>query len=301
VSVPWWAALPPAESRISCGTEQHGTEQHGTGQHVIRWAGGQLTAVNHADAEAELVLAALGGGKSECVAMAEAWGAHADDLDVLALGPRSPADQLAVTWDLVHSLRSVISPQQAGPGPAQRPVRPAAGRLRPRSLPMRQASPEMRRAQARRAELMGLFALGRGFQLALSGTVAAAWAAGPAPGRDLAAARPALTGALAGRLAPAAASWLDIDPGTVCAELHDARGWGTVELAGTTLRAALPLRWLAAVWAAGCAVVDRHLVVDVLSVTWPQAQVRALRRPGAAPAVLSIRYDGEHWAMAGTG
>ncbi len=239
MSVPWWAALPPAESRISCGTEHH----------VMRWAGGQLTAADHADAEGELVLAALGGEKSECVAMAEAWGAHAEDLDVLALGPRSPADQLAVTWDLVHALRSAASPQRGGPG--SRPGRPAAGRLRPRSLPMRQVSPELQRAQARRAELMGLFALGRGFQLALSGTVAAAWAAGPAPGRDLAAARPALTGALAGRLAPAAASWLGIDPGAVCAELHEAPGWGTVELAGLTLRAALPVRWLAAVWAAG--------------------------------------------------
>lgn len=290
MSVPWWAALPPAESRISCGT----------GQHLMRWVDGQLTAADHPDAEGELVLAALGGDKSECVAMVEAWGAHAADLDVLALGPRSPADQLTVTWDLVRSLRSAISPQPGRPpSPAQRPPRPAAARLRPRSLPMRPASPEVRRAQARRAELMGLFALGRPFQLALSGTVAAAWSAGPGPGRDLSAARPALAGALTGRLAPAAASWLGIDPGAVSAELHEAPGWGTVELAGGTLRAALPVRWLAAVWAAGCPVVDGHLVLDVLAITWPRAQVRALARPGAAPAVLSIRYDGEHWSVAG--
>ena len=165
---------------------------------------------------------------------------------------------------------------------------------------MRQVSPDMRRAQARRAELMSLFALGRAFQLALSGTVAAAWSAGPAPGRDLAAARPALAGALTGRLAPAAASWLGIDPEAVCAELHEAPGWGTVELASGTLHAALPVRWLAAVWAAGCPVVHGHLVVDVLAATWPEAQVRALTRPGAPPAVLSIRYDGEHWSVAGT-
>jgi hypothetical protein len=291
MSAPWWVALPPAESRISCGA----------GLHLMRWADGQLTAADHPDAEGELVLAALGGDKSECVAMVEAWGAHAADLDVLALGPRSPADQLTVTWDLVRSLRSAISPPPGGPpGPAQRPGQPAAGRLRPRSLPMRPAGPEVRRAQARRAELMGLFALGRDFQLALSGTVAAAWSAGPAPGRDLAAARPALAGALTGRLAPAAAGWLGIDPEAVRAELHEGPGWGTAELAGGTLRAALPVRWLAAVWAAGCPVVDGHLVVDVLAATWPQAQVRALSRPGAPPVVLSIRYDGEHWSVAGT-
>jgi hypothetical protein len=291
VSVPWWAALRPAQSQISCGA----------GQHVLRWADGELTAADHPDAEGELVLAALGGDKSDCVTLVEAWGAHAEDLDVLALGPRSPADQLTVTWDLVHSLRSAISPQPGQP-PSQ-PARPAnrPGRLRPRSLPMRQVPPEVRQAQARRAELIGLFALGRDFQLALSGTVAAAWSAGPAPGRDLAAARPALAAALAGRLAPAAASWLGIDPEAVRAELHDGPGWGTVELARGTLRATLPVRWLAAVWAAGCPVVDGHLVVEVLAAAGPQAQVRALARPDAPPVVRSIRYDGEHWSVAGTG
>ncbi len=290
MSAPWWAALCPAESRISCGT----------GKHLIRWADGQLTAADHADAEGELVLAALGGDKSECVTLVEAWGAHTEDLDVLALGPRSPLDQLAVTWDLVRSLRSAISPQPGTrPGQAQRHGRLPTGRLRPRSMPMRQASPELRQAQARRAELIGLFALGRDFQLALSGTVAAAWSAGPAPGRDLAAARPALTGALAG-LAPAAADWLGIDPEAVRASLHEGPGWGTVELAGGTLRAALPVHWLAAVWAARFPVVGGHLVVNVLAAAWPRAQVRALARPGAAPTVLSIRYDGEHWSVAET-
>ena len=119
---------------------------------------------------------------------------------MLALGPRSPADQLTVTWDLVHSLRSAISPQ---PGqPASQPAQPSnrPGRLRPRSLPMRQVPPEVRQAQARRTELIGLFALGRDFQLALSGTVAAASsprpAPGPGPGRG-----PARAGRRAGRAA----------------------------------------------------------------------------------------------------
>lgn len=195
MSAPWWAALRPAESQLSCGTEKH----------LVRWADGQLTAADHPDTEGELVLAALGGDKADCVALVEAWGAHADDLDVLALGPRSPADQLAVTGDLVRSLRSAIPEPGGPPRLAQRHgPRPAA---RPRSLPMRQVSPELHRAQVRRAELIGLFALGRDFQLALSAAVAAAWSAGPAPGRDVAAARPALTGALAGSPRPRPAGW----------------------------------------------------------------------------------------------
>ena len=85
------------------------------------------------------------------------------------------------------------------------------------------------------------------------------------------------------------------------AELHDGPGWGTVELAGGTLWAMLPVRWLAAVWAAGCPVVNGHLVVEVLAAAGPQAQVRALTRPDVPPVVRSIRYDGEHWSVAGTG
>jgi len=98
VKPPWWAALPAVETRIRCGT----------GEHVLRWSQGRLHAADHRDAEGELVLAALGGDKAECVAMLEAWGAHADDLDVLALGPRSPADELAVTWELVDQLRAAF-------------------------------------------------------------------------------------------------------------------------------------------------------------------------------------------------
>jgi hypothetical protein len=305
VSAPWWAAIRPAETRISCGT----------GQHVLRWADGRLAAADHLDAEGELVLAALGGDKAECVAVVEAWGAHRDDLDVLALGPRSSADELAVTWDMVQDLRSVLSHRpgrmtgRTHSGWVGRPplARPAAQRIR--SMPMRQLSPEAERAQARRADLLSLFALGRDFQLALSGEVAAAWSAAgpppgrqatspPAPARDLAAARPALTAALTGRLAPAAAAWLGIEPGQVQASPHEGPGWGHAELDGPTLHATLPVSWLARVWAAGFPVVGGHLVVDVLDAAWPQARVRGLREPGGEPAVLSIHHDGEHWTVA---
>ena len=109
VRPPWWAALPPAETRIRCGP----------GEHVLRWADGRLQALDHDDIEGDLVLAALGGDKAGCVAMLEAWGTHADDLDVLALGPRSPADELAVTAELVDELRAAL-----GPAPRSVPMRP---------------------------------------------------------------------------------------------------------------------------------------------------------------------------------
>ena len=77
------------------------------------------------------MLAALGGDRAECVAMLEAWGAHAADLDVLALGPRSPGDELAVTWELVDELRALSGPAARSvpmrPGPAPGPSSRGAG------------------------------------------------------------------------------------------------------------------------------------------------------------------------------
>ena len=100
VTPPWWAAFP--RPRPGSGAAPGST--------CCAGPTGGCSATGHADAEGELVLAALGGDQAECVAMLEAWGAHADDLDVLALGPRSPADELAVTWELVDELRAVSGP-----------------------------------------------------------------------------------------------------------------------------------------------------------------------------------------------
>ena len=305
---PWWAALPAVETRIRCGT----------GQHVLRWSQGRLHAADHPDAEGELVLAALGGDKAECVAMLEAWGAHADDLDVLALGPRSPADELAVTWEFVDQLRAAFgrrpgsAPMRPGPAPGggagtfsapgysapSRGTRPAARVVR--GMPMRRVTPEQERAQARRAELLSVFALGRDFQPRLSAQVALAWSAEspPADRRELGPSRPALVAALTGRLAPAAGPWAGLDPDEVRAALHDGPGWGSAERDGPGLRAALPLSWLARVWAPGFAVVGGHLIVDVLAGSWPRVQVLGLPAPGTEPAVLSIQADGEHWSLA---
>jgi hypothetical protein len=270
LSAPWWAAFPAAEAQIRCGA----------GEHRLRWAEGRLIAAQHPDAEGERVLAALGGEEAECVTMTEAWRAHRDDLDVLALGPRSPADVLTVP-PLVTSHRAaaaIARPPSQRPGPA-----------------------EAQRARARGAELLSVFALGPAFQHRLSGSVAAAWSPGGPRAGDQASVRPVLVAALAGRLAPAVGGWLGIDADQVTASLHEDAGWGSIQQGGTgpgsRLHASLPSGWLARVWAAGLAVLGRHLVVDVLDVTWPQARLLGVPRPGAEPAVLTARHDGEHWSV----
>jgi hypothetical protein len=339
MSAAWQDAFGPVQTSVTCGGAQH----------TVRWDAGRLLAPDHPDAEGELVMAALGGETSRCLELVEAWGAHADDLDVLALGPRSAADEVTVRMppedeDDEQTMLSYgwygyapLTRQFHAPGGIAATLRarrriPALRQLRRRALlrahlvgsrPMirpgarsggfvstsgiarhglggrrgQQEDP----AEARAAGLMLLLALGTPVQLRLTAAVAAAWSA-DAPGRDRAAAGPALTAALTGRLAPVAQAWLGIDPGRVEARLHDGEGWGRFTTSGTgdqrRLTAALPAGWLASVWAPGLALTGGHLVVAVREAAWPRAQVLAVPEPGAEPKVLTVRQEAGRWQVA---
>lgn len=265
----------------------------GQGRHIVRWEAGALRLLSHADPEAELVLAALGGEKARCVELAQAWGRHAEDLSVLAIGPRGPADEIAVSWDDVDA-----AVQGAAAGPPYRP---------PRSAPMRLASPsiptaaraqarqqlqmhEMERVTQRRNDMLSLLALGYGFQVRLIGQVAEAHA--DRPDEAMETVRPALVAAITARLAPVAEEWLGIDPDQVVVSLHRGPGWGSVEMTGRgeqrRLRVSLPADWLARVWVAGLTLTGRHLVVAVDRAGWPDARVLGLRAPGTEPVPLDV-------------
>ena len=72
----------------------------------MHWEDGALRLPAHPDTEGELVLAVLGGEKAGCIELAEAWGRRADDLEVLAVGPRGAADVIIVTWEDAEDFRS---------------------------------------------------------------------------------------------------------------------------------------------------------------------------------------------------
>ena len=282
----WFACLPSCEAQVPCGE----------GRHPVRWEAGTLVLPEHPDVEGELVLAALGGEKAGCVELAEAWQRHGADLSVLAIGPRHPADKIAVSWDdlIVTRPGSADQPGIGGPaqhGPMRRPAAmPAsmAALSARRQQMQQQMQQERERAQRRTNDMLSLLALGYGFQARLGGQVAAAYAAEPADERV----RPALIAAITGRLAPVAEDWIGIDPRQVVVSLHTGPGWGSVEMTGRgeerRLRASLPAGWLARVWACGLALTGRHLVVAVQQAGWPDARVLALRAPGAEPAELEV-------------
>jgi hypothetical protein len=280
----------------------------------------------HPDAEGERVLAALGGEKAGCVELAEAWERHTNDLSVLAVGPRGPADQIGVSWDDVASAAKAVSSgvplgggRTKGPpggfaGPAFPPVR--LGRLasRPPSLHSqvtarhRQVQEEMERSRRRASDMLSLLALGYGFGVRLVGHVASAYEGRlDEQAEGGVSVRPALVAAIAGRLAPVAEKWLGIDPDQVAVSLHSGPGWGSAELTGRgeerRLRVALPAGWLASVWACGLTLVGRHVVVAVDQPGWPDARVLGLRSPGAEPEPLDVHAaqdgpaDAPHWEM----
>jgi hypothetical protein len=282
---PWFMCLPSCEAHVPCGQ----------GRHIVRWEAGALRLADHADPEAELVLAALGGEKARCVELTEAWGRHAADLSVLAIGPRVPADEISVSWDDVADAAQASG---RGMAPSHGPRRSASIRLAGPSLPTaaraqarrQQVDQEMARVAQRRNDMLSLLALGYAFQVRLIGQVAEAHA--DRPEEVMEKIRPRLVAAIAARLAPVAEEWLGIDPGQVVVTLHRGPGWGSAELTGRgeqrRLRVSLPAGWLARVWAAGLALTGRHLVVAVTRAGWPDAQVLALRAPGTEPVPLDV-------------
>jgi hypothetical protein len=276
----------------------------------VRWEAGSLRLPSHPDAEGELVLAALGGEKARCIELAEAWARHTDDLSVLAIGPRGPDDEIAISWADVAAAaqadpgsRPVLAPgaqPHLGPlvSPLASPPGPTLARM---SARQRQLQEDRLAAQRRRNDILSLLALGYGFQVRLIGQVTAAYAAGEGPGEWQ---RPALVAAITGRLAPVAEAWLGIDPDQVQVSLHHGPGWGSAELTGRgegrRLRVSLPAGWLASVWACGLTRVGRHLVVAVEQPGWPHARVLGVRAPGAEPEPLDVHAtsgDVPHWEL----
>jgi len=301
---PWFTSLPPCETLVPCGQ----------GRHAVRWEAGELRLASHADLEAELVLVALGGEKARCVEIAGAWRRHTADLTVLGLGPRSAADEVAVSWDDVDAAEQAARGGAGGPGRwGWRLASPPRAAMARAAVRHQQYQEEAGDASQRRLDMLSLLALGTGFQVRLIGQVIAAHADRlDEPDEHGYSIRPALKAALAGRVALVAEQWLGIDPDQVEVSLHppgSEPSWGSVELTGRgeqrRLLVSLPAWWLARVWACGLALTGRHLVVAVDRAGWPDAQVLALRAPGAEPVSLSAHAaghpsgaaDAPHWEI----
>jgi len=329
MTAPWWATLGTAEAAVRCGGKQHllcweagrlTARDHpdAEGELLLATLGGDqpdcirlLRAWSeHSD---DLDVLMLGPRSAQ-----DTLAVDAKDAEQLRLGPAGPAGYAAragpvpggvvpgmpLTWGSLwfRTLRSFAvnarglphGSATSGPGSAVRAAQVSrlraaqAGAMIPRHRPGRPSplfrgiGQDLDRNFARRAELLELLALGPAFQFRLCATVAAAWSE-----RDPGTARPALTAALAGRVAPATAAWLHVSPDKVRVSL--AGGPDGLARDGDQWRAGM--RWVAAVWAAGLAVIDASVVVDVTHAEYPKADVLALKQPGSEPAALAVQCE----------
>jgi hypothetical protein len=245
---PWWAGLAAAEAQLDCGGQPH----------RLRWADGQLHALDHtSDLEGEQILSALGGQSFPCLDVLDLWTQHAADLRVLILASRGPADPLA-PWT-ASSSSSGRTGYAGGGGFARRP------RLsRTRSYAVLSHSPPDDPGDG----LPMLIGLGGPLPDRLAATVIATWAgrlrgpadagapdagAGAADADELAAARPALHAALYGRAVTALRSWTGQRDLAVALTMIPENQPPRLARDGDGIAAELPFGWLADVWARGLA------------------------------------------------
>jgi hypothetical protein len=94
--MPWYQSFPPADAYVPCAGQWH----------EIQFHNGELQLPGHPDAEAELVLAALGGDIPECVEVAQAWNHRKTDVGLLMVLPRSAQDRITVSWNDIETFES---------------------------------------------------------------------------------------------------------------------------------------------------------------------------------------------------
>jgi len=278
VTPAWWAMLPPVVVPVPCGEDDH----------ELVWSSGRLDAPAHPNARRERALMALGAEPSACLQLLDAWERHVDDLDVLMLDSRGPADLLPPPgadhpgggW-FAYSPRGRPRPGRAGPAYAGAYTAMAStsavtassfSRMRPRptTMPARYVDHGMG------DDLAALLRADAVLARRLSATVVAAWCERTAAGDERvpdAAAR--LDAALYGRVRGSLLPWLG-RPETVAFEMVTDGDGPELRRDADTVRVALPFSWLRDVWAPGFAVVmDRFClrVERVDDATWSMLTV----------------------------
>ena len=230
--------------------------------HRITWSAGALTLDDHGDTDAELALAALGGGRCACLDILDAWNAQADDPEVLTVGRRSLADDVRADRVALSRLEREAAAWRAQWAAAADDLR-VAGDLAG-STRLRDVAERAERRLRVRLGFVRLLSLENALVDRLQLTVLAAaerrWLEDPA---FRARHRARLHAALIARALPALhEAGLAPDDRTDI-ELLDP-GEPAIVLAGG--RVALPLSWLTNVWGRGVAVDRGRFVTRVTAV-----------------------------------
>ena len=240
----WWDGLLTVEVRLECSGETH----------TVRWQDGALNAADHEDPAAERALAALGGERTRCIELLDAWSRHTDDLRVLTITSRGPSDPVQADTES-RFVSAVAGPPRPGArGLAMNVVRPAAvGWV---SYAPLSTTPGPGRPGLPSDDILDLLALSGTLTQRLVAQIVATWAARLAGDEEGNGPHvPALTAALFGRVVASVRTWLGDAGSKVELEMIAPSVAPSLALHHGVVFARLPFAWLSDIWVKDLAVV----------------------------------------------
>lgn len=266
--------VPISEVPVTCAGRQHRLAFHD----------GTLSAVDHPDADRERALVALGADAYACLELLDAWARHADDLAVLTLASRGPADPLPEIPDPEPGkpARPGTFVAHSGSGRSHGWTSYAAlGQMhgRPGLHPMRLRNDELTRLVTR-----------PGLGQALVARVATTWANRISTGDErVVAAMPRLHAALYGRLLAQLRSWLGRRDLVLDLALGEPDEPATLTERGSRMYARVPFSWLRDVWLPGTAVILGRFCLAADAVGTAHWRLRVVPPDLSGPETIEIR------------
>lgn len=270
------STLDPAELSVECTGQQH----------RLRWADGTLTALDHADAEGERTLTALGGEPTTCIQILDTWTRYDSDLTVLVNASRGPHDPLAPQSS--HGGGLFIAMNQSAPRRRPRPA--AVGWTSYGPMPGARRHP---RTEDAVTGLPGLLSLGDGLPERLVATVIETWAARLEHGDDVTDAIPSLQTALYGRAVPIVRDWLGDSVRATSLELAAPGATPEIFRDDDALRLAFPFSWLRDVWATGFRTILDELCIAATQVDDTTWNLTTLNRDLVTRHTITLRRSRE--------
>jgi hypothetical protein len=259
--------LPPALARVECSGERH----------TIRWASGNLVALDHVDPEGERTLAALGGTGCACLDVLGAWSRQQENPGLLTALSRGTQDQIQaegfqtrtfVPYPATTTPRNVLRPARGG-GMTHGwvAVTGSAVRMTGGAVPAGVMDPRTNAGPTREDDLALLAGLGHELTLRLVATVTATLL-DRLDGPDRFSARPVLEASLFGRASCALRSWLATPDLEVELQMTRPDEEPSLEWdGGGPVQVALPPEWVTTVWGRDLTVIAGRFSLAVVDST----------------------------------
>jgi hypothetical protein len=239
---------------------------------MLRWADGELIALDHEDIEGELALGALGGQQMGCALVVSAWRTALQDPRLLTLASRGRSDPLAIQpFDGVVAPSAFSGAPRRARGP--RRMRSAQMFAAPQPAPFPTVAPGYGSAafavsagwvgqQPEKADpLVSVLKITALRDRLLRGAILA-WSSRVAEGTVSPDAQPTLAAALIGRLSAVARDWLGDPKATIDVSMlpPGSSPIFRIDREGM-LQIGAPFSWLADVWAAELSMIYGRLTL----------------------------------------